>query len=72
MEYYSACKNKDNKNFASKGIHLDTNILSEVSQTQAGMHACDHLQINNNHNVQDIHAAFLGSEETKQEERLRS
>ena len=55
MEYYSACKNKDIKNFAGKWIHLDTHIL-----------------INNKHNVQDIHAAFLGSEETKQEERLRS
>ena len=58
-------------NFEGKCIHLDTFILSEVSESQTGMHVCTHLQMNNNHNVQDIHATLLGPEETKQEGRLR-
>ena len=58
-------------NFAGTWICLDNIILSEVSQSQKEMHVCTHLQMNNNHNVQDIHAAFLGPEETKQEGRLR-
>ena len=71
MEFYLACKNNDIMNFAGTLICLDNIILSEVSQSQKEMHVCTHLQMNNNNNVQVIHAAFLGPEETKQEGRLR-
>ena len=37
IEYYSAIKNKDIMNFAGKWMELE-NILSEVTQTQKGMH----------------------------------
>ena len=33
--------------------------------------ACMYSQMNNNHNVQDIHTIFIGPEETKQEGTLR-
>ena len=69
MEYYSACKNKDIMNFAGKWICLDIIILCEVSQSQKDMHVCTHSQMSNNHNIQGIHTTFLGSEETKEEER---
>ena len=35
------------------------------------MHVGSHLQMNDNHKVQDIHAAFLDPEEDKQEGSLR-
>jgi hypothetical protein len=38
MEYYSAIKNKAIMNFAGKCMELENIILSEVSQTQKGMH----------------------------------
>jgi hypothetical protein len=38
MEYYSASKSKDILNFAGKWIQLENIILSEVTQTQKGMH----------------------------------
>jgi hypothetical protein len=38
MEYYSAIKNEDILSFAGKWIELENNILSEVTQTQKGMH----------------------------------
>jgi hypothetical protein len=38
MEYYSAIKNEDNLSFAGKWMELENIILSEVTQTQKGMH----------------------------------
>ena len=38
MDYYSAIKNKDITNFASKWMELENIILSEVIQTQKDMH----------------------------------
>ena len=38
MEYYSAIKNEDIMNFASKRMDLGNIILSEVSQYQKDMH----------------------------------
>jgi hypothetical protein len=38
MAYYSATKNEDIMNFASKWIELEYIILSEVTQTQKDMH----------------------------------
>ena len=54
-----------------KWIQLDTIILSELSQTQKDMHVCTHLQMYNNHKVQDICMIFLGPEEAKQEGSLQ-
>ena len=71
MEFYSASKNKNIMNLAGKWIQLDTIILSELSQTQRDMHVCTHLQMDNNHKVQDICMIFLGPEEPKQEGILR-
>ena len=41
--YYSAIKNKDIMNFASKWIELDNIILSEVTQAQKSMHGMQSL-----------------------------
>ena len=38
MAYYSAIKNKNIMNFASKWRELENIILSEVTQTQRDMH----------------------------------
>jgi hypothetical protein len=38
MKYYSAIKNKDILTFAGKWMELENIILSEVSQTQKGIH----------------------------------
>ena len=38
MEYYLAIKNKDIMNFAGKWMKLENINLSEVTQTQKGMH----------------------------------
>jgi hypothetical protein len=38
MDYYSAIKNKDITNFASKWMELENIILSEVIQTRKDMH----------------------------------
>jgi hypothetical protein len=38
MEYYSAIKNEDILSFAGKWLELENIILSEVTQTQKGMH----------------------------------
>jgi hypothetical protein len=38
MEYYSAIKNKDILSFAGKWMELENITLSEVTQTQKGMH----------------------------------
>jgi hypothetical protein len=38
MGYYSAIKNKEILNFAGKWMELDNIILSEVIQSQKGMH----------------------------------
>ena len=38
MENYSALKNKSIMKFAGKWMELENIILSEVSQTQKGMH----------------------------------
>ena len=38
MEYYSATKIKDILSFAGKWMELEHVILSEVTQTQKGMH----------------------------------
>jgi hypothetical protein len=43
MEHYSAIKNGDIKNFASKWIELENIILSEVAQTQNDIHAMHSL-----------------------------
>jgi hypothetical protein len=39
MKYHSAVKNEDIMNFAGKGMELENIILSEVTQTQKGMHS---------------------------------
>ena len=39
VDYYSAIKNKDNVNFASKWMELENIILSKVAQTQTDMHS---------------------------------
>ena len=71
IEFYSASKNKNIMNLAGKWIQLDIIILSEVSQTNKDMHVCTHLQMDNNHKVQDICMIFLRHEEAKQEGSLR-
>jgi hypothetical protein len=38
MQYYSSTKNKDIMNFAGKWMELENIILSEVTQSQMGMH----------------------------------
>ena len=38
VEYYTAIKNKDSMNFASKCIELENIILSKITQTQKDMH----------------------------------
>jgi hypothetical protein len=38
MEYYSSIKNKGIMNFEGKWMELKNNILSEVTQTQKGVH----------------------------------
>jgi hypothetical protein len=43
MEYYSAIKNKDIKNFTGKWMELENIILSEITQTQKDMHGVDSL-----------------------------
>jgi hypothetical protein len=43
MEYYSAIKSQDIKNFASKWMELENIILSEVTQSQKGIHSIYHL-----------------------------
>ena len=42
MEYYSAIKNEDILSFAGKWMELENIILSEVTQTQKGMHGIIH------------------------------
>jgi hypothetical protein len=39
IEYYSAIKNKDILNIASKWMELENSILSEVPQIQKDMHS---------------------------------
>ena len=39
IEYYSAIKNGDIKSLADKCMKLENIILSEVTQTQKGMHS---------------------------------
>jgi len=39
VEYYPAIKNKNNVNFAGKWTELESITLSEVTQTQKGLHA---------------------------------
>ena len=58
-------------NFVGKWIRLDIIIQNELSQALKDMNVCTDVQMNNNHNVHDIHITFLGSEECKQEGRLR-
>jgi hypothetical protein len=43
MEYYSAIKNKDIMNFADKWMELENISLSEVTQTQRGIHGMHSL-----------------------------
>jgi hypothetical protein len=38
IKYYSAIKNEDILHFAGKWMELENIILSEVTQTQKGMH----------------------------------
>ena len=38
IEYYSAIKNKDIRNFVEKWIELENINTSKVTQTQKGMH----------------------------------
>jgi hypothetical protein len=38
MEYYSAIKNKDIKNFAGKWMELENIILTEVAQSSKNIH----------------------------------
>jgi hypothetical protein len=38
MEYYSAIKNEDILSFSGKWMEIENIILSEVTQTQKGMH----------------------------------
>jgi hypothetical protein len=38
MEYYSAIKNNEFMKFLGKWMHLETNILSEVTQSQKNTH----------------------------------
>ena len=71
MEFYSASKNKNIMNLAGKWIQLNTIIISELSHTQRDMHVCTHLQMYNNHKLQDICMTFLSPEEAKQEGMLR-
>jgi hypothetical protein len=43
MEYYSAMKNKDIMNFASKWMDLENIILSEVMKSQKNMRSTHSL-----------------------------
>ena len=56
-------------NFPGQWIQVETIILSEATQKQNDMNICTHLQVNINHNVQDIHTIFHRTKEAKQEEK---
>lgn len=51
--------------FCRQLVHLEMTILRRVTQTQKDMHVCTHLQVNNNHKVQDKQTTLHSPKEVK-------
>jgi hypothetical protein len=54
MEYYSALKDEDIMNIASKWMELENIVLSEVTKTQMYMHVIYSPQVDISPKVQNI------------------